>query len=241
MAILLFLTILCALVAFRIARTYKNNRLIEQVTSLSRGEQSERKLILKLIKAGVNPRAIFHDLYIQKPNGEYTQIDVAVVTKAGIIVFEVKDYSGWIFGDEKQRYWTQTLAYGKEKHRFYNPIMQNAGHINSLRKCLTKNPDIPIFSAIVFFGSCKLKKVTIYSNDTHVIYEKSIRHFINFVTHCQDATFGDKHEIMNVLTKGVNNGLDPNIVSSQRLSASKYSQNIPQAKFHIKVLRRWRL
>lgn len=67
---------------------------------------------------GINPRAIFHDLYIQKPNGEYTQIDVAVATKTGIIVFEVKDYSGWIFGSEHQKYWTQLLAYGKEKASF---------------------------------------------------------------------------------------------------------------------------
>lgn len=80
-------------------------------------------MILSLLKEGINPKAIFHDLYIQKTNGEYTQIDVAVATKAGIIVFEVKDYSGWIFGNGHQRYWTQILAYGEEKHRFYNPVM----------------------------------------------------------------------------------------------------------------------
>ena len=53
-------------------------KLIEQVTPITRGEWSERKVILELLKAGVNPKAIFHDLYIQKPNGEYTQVDVAV-------------------------------------------------------------------------------------------------------------------------------------------------------------------
>lgn len=125
---------------------------------MSRGEWSERRLVLQLLKAGVNPRAIFHDLYIQKPNGEYVQIDVAVATKSGIIVFEVKDYSGWIFGNEYQKYWTQILAYGKEKHRFYNPIMQNASHVNVLRESFTHNPGIPIFSAIVFYGDCELKK-----------------------------------------------------------------------------------
>lgn len=75
----------------------KERELIEQVTPITRGEWSERRVVLKLLKMGINPRAIFHDLYIQKPNGEYTQIDVAVATKTGIIVFEVKDYSGWIF------------------------------------------------------------------------------------------------------------------------------------------------
>ena len=82
----------------------KERELVEQVTPITRGEWSERQVILRLLKAGVNPKAIFHDLYIQKNNGEYTQIDIAVATKAGIIVFEVKDYSGWIFGNEYQRY-----------------------------------------------------------------------------------------------------------------------------------------
>ena len=72
----------------------KERELIEQVTPITRGEWSERRVVLRLLKMGINPKAIFHDLYIQKPNGEYTQVDVAVATKAGIIVFEVKDYSG---------------------------------------------------------------------------------------------------------------------------------------------------
>lgn len=55
---------------------WKERKLIEQVTPIGRGEWSERRVVLKLLKAGVNPKAIFHDLYIQKPNGEYTQVDV---------------------------------------------------------------------------------------------------------------------------------------------------------------------
>lgn len=124
----------------------KERQLIEQVTPITRGEWSERRVVLNLLKGGINPKAIFHDLYIQKPNGEYTQVDVAVATKAGIIVFEVKDYSGWIFGNEHQRYWTQLLAYGKEKHRFYNPVMQNSGHIQAIRQCYRK---IPAFQFIL--------------------------------------------------------------------------------------------
>ena len=88
--------------------------------------------------------------YIQKPNREYTQIDVAVATKAGIIVFEVKDYSGWIFGNEHQKYWTQILAFGKEKHRFYNPVMQNYGHIQAIRiASIVSNPS-SIYSFSIF-------------------------------------------------------------------------------------------
>lgn len=98
----IFLICLTVGIACLVYIRLKERRLIEQVTSISRGEWSERRVVLKLLKLGINPKAIFHDLYIQKPNGEYTQVDVVVATKAGIIVFEVKDYSGWIFGNEHQ-------------------------------------------------------------------------------------------------------------------------------------------
>ena len=153
LATILLLIGLILWIAYQIYLKRKERKLIEQVTPITRGEKSERKVILSLLKEGINPKAIFHDLYIQKPNREYTQIDVAVATKAGIIVLEVKDYSGWIFGNEHQKYWTQILAFGKEKHRFYNPVMQNYGHIQAIRQCLPNNPDIPIFSVIVFFGN----------------------------------------------------------------------------------------
>ena len=209
----------------------KNNKLIEQVTPLYRGEETERMLVLELLKFGVNPKAIFHDLYIKKKNGEYTQIDAVVATSAGLVVFEVKDYSGWIFGNEQQKYWTQVLAYGREKHRFYNPIMQNAGHIKALRLNLPQNPDIPIYSVVVFYGSSELKSISCYSPNTYVIYPNSINNLMQFIMGHPDAKFGNKYEVMSVLTQAVENGNDPIIVSSQRYSSGKYSQNTPASTY----------
>lgn len=150
LATILLLIGLILWIAYQIYLKRKEQKLIEQVTPITRGEKSERKVILSLLKEGINPKAIFHDLYIQKPNREYTQIDVAVATKAGIIVLEVKDYSGWIFGNEHQKYWTQILAFGKEKHRFYNPVMQNYGHIQAIRiASIVSNPS-SIYSLGIF-------------------------------------------------------------------------------------------
>ena len=199
----------------------RNNELIEQATSLSRGERSERRLVLKLLKMGVNPRAIFHDIYLQKPNGEYTQIDLAVATSAGLIVFEVKDYGGWIFGNEGQRYWTKVLAYGRLKSRFYNPIMQNNGHIRALRSRLTQNPDIPIYSVIVFYGNCIFRNVTYYSEDTYILHPREVNGVVSELMSRPNADFGNKHEIMDVLTQAVRNGNDPEIVASQHRTASR--------------------
>lgn len=232
--IIIFFICLIVGISYSIYTSYTNQKereLIEQVTPISRGEWSERKVVLNLLKAGINPKAIFHDLYIRKPNGSYTQVDIAVATKAGIIVFEVKDYSGWIFGNEHQKYWTQVLAYGKEKHRFYNPIMQNAGHIQAIRQCLPQNQDIPIYSVIVFFGNSELKDVTYYAENTFIIYPRSISRVVSEIMMQPDANFGNKYEIMDLFTNAVLNGDDPMIVSSQLNSAAYYGRNTPRSTY----------
>ena len=97
----------------------ENQELIKTVTSLSRGTNSELSLILKLLKSGVNSKTIFHDLIIKKGNGKFSQADIVLATTQGIVVIEVKDYGGWIFGNGNQTNWTQIMAYGKNKYRFY--------------------------------------------------------------------------------------------------------------------------
>lgn len=229
LATILLLIGLILWIAYQIYLKRKERKLIEQVTPITRGEKSERKVILSLLKEGINPKAIFHDLYIQKPNREYTQIDVAVATKAGIIVLEVKDYSGWIFGNEHQKYWTQLLAFGKQKHRFYNPVMQNAGHIQAIRQCLPNNPDIPIFSVIVFFGNSEFKNVTCNADYTFIIYPHSIRQVVADILLQPDANYGNKYEIMELFTTAVQNGDNSMIVSSQISSAIYHNLNRPHS------------
>ena len=134
----------------KIRRKLIDRKLINSVTSFDRGTNSERSLILGLLKSGVPADCIFHDLYVRKPNGKYSQIDLVIVTNVGIIVVEIKDYSGWIFGTSNQTNWTQVLAYGKRKYRFYNPIKQNVNHIDALKQKLKQPNNIPFFSLIVF-------------------------------------------------------------------------------------------
>lgn len=227
--VILFTCAIVGLACYIIYVHIEERKLIELVTPPTRGEWSERRVILNLLKADINPRAIFHDLYIQKPNGEYTQVDLVAATKAGLIVFEVKEYSGWLFGSENQRYWTQILAYGNEKHRFYNPVMQNAGHIQAIRKCLPQNPGIPVYSVIVFYGNCELKSITCNAENTFIISPCYIRSVVSEILEQPDAKFGNKREIMSVLSKAVQNGNDPEIVASQINSAAYYGRNRPQS------------
>lgn len=210
-------------------------QLLETVTPRNRGEMSERKTVLRLLRMGIDNRAIFHDCYVRKPNGEYTQIDLVVATKVGLLVFEIKDYSGWIFGNAHQKYWTQMLAYGKEKHRFYNPIMQNNGHIQALRDNLKLNPNIPIYSIVLFFGRCELKNVTIASENDYLGDSSYLEEIVSLIISKPEANFGDKYEIMNLLTQSVANGNYPNIVNSQIYAASKANRNKPQSTYSIPI------
>ena len=67
----------------------KNKKIYENVIEKYKScEQAEIELITTLKQLGFEERQIFYNLYI--PNGQnYTQIDVLVVCKIGIIVFEV--------------------------------------------------------------------------------------------------------------------------------------------------------
>lgn len=59
----LILIALLGIVSFLIWRHRKDRQLLETVTARHRGEWSERKAVLRLLKMGIDPRAIFHDCY----------------------------------------------------------------------------------------------------------------------------------------------------------------------------------
>ncbi len=100
---------------------------------------------------------VLKNLYIPIGYGKTTEIDVIMIHRKGIFVFESKNYSGWIFGSRNDRYWTQSLK-GGQKNRFYNPILQNQTHINALSRILKIDSD-KFISMIIFSERCTLKKV----------------------------------------------------------------------------------
>jgi hypothetical protein len=185
----------------------KNRKLLETVTKHYRGTNTERKLVLRLLKYGIPAQSIFHDLYVKKSSDNFSQIDLVVVTKVGIIVFEVKDYSGWIFGKGNQNQWTQVLAYGQEKYRFYNPIMQNNGHIIALKKQLKQFENLPFYSVIVFYGNCELKDVSFIPEGTFLAYSERVKDVINTIMNKNEpVNYSDEFEIIRVLKEAVQNG-----------------------------------
>ncbi len=87
-------------------------------------------------------------------NGGSTQIDHVIVSVYGIFVIETKNYKGWIFGNEKQRQWTQVVM--GRKYKFQNPLRQNYLHIKTLSDLLDLEMSY-FHSMIAFIGECELK------------------------------------------------------------------------------------
>lgn len=193
--------------------------LLNTVSSMFRGTPSERFLIVSLLKYGIKAKAIFHDLYVFKPNGKTSQIDVVIATNVGIIVFEVKDYSGWIYGNGNQQKWTQVLSHGREKYHFYNPILQNEVHISQLKRVLKEN--IPFYSIKVFAGNCKLEDISFIPKNTFVTKLYRVVEVIeNIINNNPVANYKDKRKVINILSKAVNNGQN-NDVAKKHISNIK--------------------
>ena len=138
------------------------------------------------------------NLYIPLENKETTEIDAVMITKKGIMVFESKNYSGWIFGSEKSKFWMQTLPSVKGrcyKTQFYSPLLQNKSHINNLRRVLQCY--IPCFSVIVFSDRCTFKKIPEETNETKVINRKSLSNAVrNIYNTNKDVIEDNKIEVI---------------------------------------------
>lgn len=184
------------------------------------GYLAEKELISSLKNYGIDSKDIFHNLYVKDSNGKYAQIDVAALTSKGLIVFEVKNYSGWIYGSEDQPYWTKVL--GRKKYRFYNPIMQNDKHIKALHQNLPQNPSIPIYSIVVFYGSAKLKNISCFHSNVYLIYSNSVYDILQSIKNKTLTKDFNREEVWNVLNKASKNSKNPFILLSHVNSIRKH-------------------
>ena len=189
-----------------------NVSLFKTVTDSHNGIYAERRLVNQLLNMGIPSDMIFHDLYLKKDNGKYSQSDVIAITNVGIIVFEVKDYSGWIFGSGHQQQWTQVLNYGKEKYRFYNPILQNNTHIEEWKKKYREFQNIPFFSVIIFYGDCELKKISNLPYNCYVINDLALHYaYESIITENTPINISNMETIRSHFLEAVTNGNSPEI------------------------------
>lgn len=119
------------------------------------GEQIIYRTLINQIHVPENQ--ILRNVYVSTADGKTSEIDLLVVSKKGLLVFECKNYAGNVYGDVQRNKWIQYL--GKKKSFFYNPFMQNRSHIKHLKKYLEAYGDIPMISmvATITRGNWKVK------------------------------------------------------------------------------------
>lgn len=125
------------------------------------GSSGERTLYVALIEQFHIPEnQILRNVYIPTKNGKTSEIDLLVISKKGLFVFEVKNYGGNVYGDTKREKWIQYI--GKQKHFFYNPLLQNKNHVKHLKEYLKQETEeIPVipFLTTISRGNWKVKNL----------------------------------------------------------------------------------
>lgn len=209
------------------------------------GEYLIYKYLMGLEQQGAK---FLFNIYVPKNDEETTEIDVLMVSRKGLFVFESKNYSGWIFGSEFQKYWYQTLPTGRRnkshKEKFYNPIYQNNTHIKYLNSLIGAN--YPTYSIITFSERCTLRNIevktpniyvinryqirdlitSIYENKPDILTDKEITEIYNNLYPCTqvDEAIRQKH-IDNINNKFKNNYVFSNTLDNSNVSISTLINN----------------
>lgn len=134
--------------------------------------RSGEYLIYRCLKVLDGQHKLLTNVYLPKGDGTTSEIDLIMLIETGIYVFESKNFSGWIFGDENSKFWTQSLKGGK-KFRFYNPIWQNKKHISVLQNHLGLGSEV-FRSYIIFSERCELKKMFVRSPEVKVMNRNAL-------------------------------------------------------------------
>ena len=134
------------------------------------GEGQIADVLARLSKKGY-PGQVLRNVYLPKPDGTTSELDVIYITRKGIFIIESKYYGGWVFGNETSNQWMVTFSNG-EKHPFYNPISQNKNHVKWMREYL-KVP-VPMCSIVVFSDRAIFKQLSYDTNNSRVIHLKDL-------------------------------------------------------------------
>jgi len=90
-------------------------------------------------------RAQLRDVLIpDSVNGEIW-VDCILLTDGGVIVFDIRDYVGRLFGGDKINEWTQMI--GVKSHKFANPLIELPARIHAVQAVVG---DIPVIGHVVF-------------------------------------------------------------------------------------------
>lgn len=134
---------------------------------------------------------VYFNVYVPKDDGTTSEIDAVYIAPWGIVVFENKNYSGWIFGKAKDPRWTQTLN-RHTKNGFMNPIKQNAAHIKALATHL--NLPVETFVPLVVFADKTVFK-NLDAGGYDIVHTRQVPSVLERIKTESTVTFPDDERI----------------------------------------------
>lgn len=126
-----------------------------RMTAEEKGKKGEEKMRAILARLSPNQFLLRFNLHLPV-HGKSTEVDAVVFSRFGIFVIEGKDWSGDVYGEQDDKFWT--VRYSGGKHDKVNPLRQNDRHITALQ-AVTGLPRGAFHSLVVFTDNAKFKDV----------------------------------------------------------------------------------
>lgn len=159
---------------------FRETHSIENIYDYDRKEQEqfgkagENYVASMLESIAKNHKAkVFNDYTFMDDNGFSTNIDHILVCQGGVFIIETKSNKGYIYGNDSTDKWYAEKEEWQEDKVFKNPVKQNQGHINHLRR-MFKNTPPKMISMIIFPAAGSLLHV----NSKYVYYSRDARNYI---------------------------------------------------------------
>lgn len=132
-----------------------------------KGYVSESKIRYYLHKLDIDENYIvLHDVILPTADGKTAQIDHIILSVYGIFVIETTNDKGFIYGDDKKKYWTKVIL--NKQVRLLSPVFKNYRNISSLERLLGCQPFISI---VTFNTKANLKDIFITEDYLHVTHD----------------------------------------------------------------------
>ena len=131
-----------------------------------RYKEAGENLVAKYLQDIVNSYGgyLYNDFCFEDQQGYSTEIDHILITRGGIFIIETKTNKGLIRGAKEDEWWLCIKKDYQQDKQLKNPIIQNQGHINHLRKMFKNMP--PKMTSIVIFP---VADITYVSSD--IVYD----------------------------------------------------------------------
>ena len=131
-----------------------------------RYKEAGENLVAKYLQDVVNSYGgyLYNDFCFEDQQGYSTEIDHILITRGGVFIIETKTNKGLIRGEKEDEWWLCIKKDYQQDKQLKNPIIQNQGHINHLRKMFKNTP--PKMTSIVIFP---VADITYVSSD--IVYD----------------------------------------------------------------------